>query len=119
LGLAVEYVSPGAIDNPNKPRVAVLGRFVNLPGYRQIQVVAGLDGRNLNWTLAHECAHALNFPDERLCCQFADRFVKVEPDETAIGRAAKIRAELEQRARALSRGTPAGRRMASTGCILC
>jgi len=99
LGLPIEYVSPGAIDNPKKPTVTVLGRFVNLGPHPFIQVDAGLNGADFNWTLAHECAHALGFPDERLCSQFADRFVKSEDDETAAGRARMFRDDLLQRAR--------------------
>jgi hypothetical protein len=81
LRLPIEYVSPGAIDNPNKPCVAVLGRFVDFGDHPFIQIVTGLDGRNLNWTLAHECGHALGFPDERLCNQFASAFCKVADEE--------------------------------------
>ena len=99
LTLPVEYVSPGAIDNPKKPTVAVRGRFVNLGPHPFIQIVTGLNGDDFHWTLAHECGHALGFPDERLCSQFADRFVKIEDDETAAGRWRKIQAELEARAR--------------------
>lgn len=79
LGLEVQYVPVGQLQNKKRPSVTILGR--HLPGFPIVQLADGLKGFQLHHVLAHECAHALDFPDERLCEQFADHFLRISDDE--------------------------------------
>jgi hypothetical protein len=86
LGVAIQDVDLAELQNPRRPSIEIWGRLLNFAGSPIVQLADMLRGRDRLWVLAHELGHFLNFPDDRLCNQFADSFMKVADDETPAGR---------------------------------
>lgn len=100
LGLTIQRVPLSQLQNADRPSIEIRGRLWQLPGWRPfVQLADGLDGHQALFTLAHECAHALGFENERHADQFAQRFLEVSPDETRWGRASAFKASLLESAR--------------------
>jgi hypothetical protein len=107
LGVAVQYVPLAELQNPRRPSIEIRGRLLNFAGVPIVQLADTLRGRERLYALAHEIGHFLDFPDERLCNQFADAFLKIADDETPAGRwgrwqrqgSERLREEARRRAR--------------------
>jgi hypothetical protein len=81
LGVTVQYLSIDRLQDPSRPSETKGGRLLKLPGRPIAQLADCLKGFELHRMLAHEIGHHLGFPDERLCDQFADNFLKMTDEE--------------------------------------
>jgi hypothetical protein len=99
LGVAVQYVPLAELQNPRRPSIEIRGRLLNFAGGAIVQLADTLRGRERLWVLAHEIGHFLGFPDEKLCTQFGNAFLKVAADETSAGRWAELQRQGSERLR--------------------
>ena len=82
LGVGIECVPIGQLQNADRPKIEIRGRLWRLPGQRPfVQLADTLREPEASRVLAHELGHFLDFPSEKLCDQFADAFLKVDDRE--------------------------------------
>ncbi|GAG17935.1 unnamed protein product, partial [marine sediment metagenome] len=87
LGITVQYVPLAQLQHGDRPLITITGGLWRIPGQPPVaQLADTLDGREAAMILAHEIGHFLDFPDERLCDQFAAAFLRPDDSDTPAAR---------------------------------
>lgn len=103
LGVAIQYVPLGLLQEGAPPGITITGRIWRLPGQPPfVQLGDTLREPEASRTLGHEIGHYLDFDNERHCDQFAAAFLEVRDEELPGHAWRQIQDDLERRARRAS-----------------